>query len=77
MTKSDFPYLTPDIVQAHELELLKWLKSLWPEHSLAVSMFTALTSLLPLIDAIPAVKEAIQSACDEWNAVTGAEEPTT
>ena len=64
---SDFPYLTPEIVEQHGVQLLNWLRQFAPENPMAVAIFGALITLIPLMDAIPAIRAAIQTGCDEWN----------
>ncbi len=67
MTQADFPFLTPEILEAQGESLIDYLAKLWPE---------ALSTLIPLMDHIPLVRTAIQTACDEWNRITGAK-PTS
>jgi hypothetical protein len=73
MTKAQFPYLTPEFLEAHEVEVANWLATLWPEHSPAIAILGAVATLIPLMDQIPMVRAAIQTACNEINAMTGAQ----
>ncbi len=73
MTRANFPYLTPQMLESDGDSLLSWVATLWPE---SLPVVKVLQELLPIVEKITAVRKAIIACCDHLNAITGAPVPS-
>jgi hypothetical protein len=69
MTQSNFPFLTPAVLEMDGDNLLTSVVGWWPQTAVLAAVARP---LLPLVAHIPAVASAIQKLCDEMNKITGA-----